>query len=381
MRKVYVLGVGQSMFGKYKELLATELGTTAAKAAIKDAGINPKKIQVAYGSRAIEGNTAIQDIMKNVGVAEIEMNNVENACGSGITATNLLYRDIAYGIYDIGIAVGTDSMSTSNLAGKVLAPQKDIDGYLGISMPSYFALIARRLMYDYGATLEDLAYPTIKNHINGCLNPYSMYKKRLTIEDVLASPIVSDPIKVLECCPSTDGAAAVILCTEEIARQYTAKLIRMETSIIRSGCFDTPQRDIVGDRVVADMANASYEMAGIGPEDIDVIELHDAFSPEEIWAYETLGLCKKGEAISFMKSGAVDLGGKIPVNPSGGLLALGHPIAASGIRVLNEITLQLRGEAGEHQVKNAKTGLAQMVGGYVTGLVAPVAGGIQILTR
>lgn len=379
MSRVVVLGIGQSQFGKFKELTAAQLGTQAAKAAISDAGIEAKAIQVVYGSSVLGDPTLAQTIMKDVGVTEVEMNNVENACGSGISAANLLYRDIANGVYDIGIAVGTESMTRSLSGGGVLSPP-DLDGKLGQSMPTYFALIARRLM-EQGATMEDLAFPTVKNHKNACLNPYAMYKKEISVEEAVQSRMVADPITLLECCPYTDGAAAVIMCSEEVARRYTTKPIFVASSVISSGCYDDPDIDILEAPSIRRLAAKAYNDAGIGPEDLNVVELHDAFSPEEIWTYEALGLCPRGEAIPFMRSGATSIGGKLPVNPSGGLLSLGHPMGASGVRVICEIALHLRGDAGARQTPNAKVGMAEMIGGYVGGLAAPVAGGIQILTK
>lgn len=384
MRKVYVLGVGQTDFGKLPQYSPFELGTMAAKAAVKDAGIDPRKIQVAYGGHCIDnsGAVSIQTIMSGLGVSKIEMTNVFNACGTGITATNLLWRDIACGIYDIGIAVGTEAMTTSSWHGRLLTPAHgDLNGLLGVSMPSNFAMGARRLLDVCGATPEDLAYPSYKNHRNASLNPHAMYKKPLTMEDILNSKMISTPITLLECCPFSDGAAAAILCSEEVARQYTTKLICLEHSQMTTGDFEYPNRDIIGDEVMAQAAAIAYEKSGIDPADIDVVELHDAFSPEELYSYESLRLCKAGEGIQRMREGWFDLGGRCPVNPSGGLLALGHPIAASGVRVLAEIVLQLRGDAGGHQVQGARVGLAQMKGGYQTGMIGPMSGGIQLLTR
>ncbi len=380
MRKVVVLGTGQTNFGKFPDKTAVELGTEAAAAALKDAGIEPGKIQVAYGSRAVDASTTVQDILKNIGITEIEMTNVENACASGISAVNMLYRDISLGAYDVGIAVGAEAMTTSSLAGKLLGANKDdINGQLGMTMPGYFALMTRRLMETTGATLEDIAYPSVKNHANGCLNPFSMYKKKFTADEIIKSRLIADPITLLECCPTTDGAAAVIYCTEEFARKYTTKPVYVASSKLMTACYDDPASDITSFKMARKVAKASYESAGIGPEDIDCIELHDAFSPEEIWAYEDLGLCPEGGAISFMHSGAAEITGRHAVNASGGLLSLGHPLGASGIRVICEIAMQLRNEAGEHQVQGARTGLAQMMGGFLSGLQAPIAEGIQIL--
>lgn len=382
MRNVAVLGVGQSEFGKFPHLRAVDLGTSAVMRAIKDAGIDPREIQVAYCGRAVDGSTTGQDILKNVGVTQIEINNVENACASGMTAVNLLYRDIANGVYDVGIAIGVEAMTSSSLAGKLLGANKDdINGQIGMSMPGYFALMTRRFMNETGATLEDMAYPSEKNHRNGCLNPYAMYKKELTVEEIVNSKIISDPITLLECCPTTDGAAAVIYCSEEFARKYTSKIIKVASSKMVSGCFEDPLKDITGFEMPAILAQDVYKMAGIGAEDLNCVELHDAFSPEEIWAYSDLGLCKKENVIDFIRSGSAEINGKCAVNASGGLLSLGHPLGASGVRVVCEIALQLRGDAGEHQVSGAKVGLAQMMGGFLSGLQAPISAGMQVLIR
>jgi benzoylsuccinyl-CoA thiolase BbsB subunit len=380
MRDVVVLGVGQSLFAKQPDVVADVLGTQAAIKAIEHAGIEPREIQVGYGSRTYDSNTTAQFILKRVGITRLEMNNVENGCASGSTALHLLWKDIAHGVYDIGIAVGVESMTTGTPAGKLIAAgNNDLNAALGASLPAHFALIARRLMETRGATPEDLAYPSVKNHYNACMNPDAQYKKRLTTEEILNSKMISDPLTLLQCCPFTDGAAAVILCSEAVAKRYTTKLVKVASTVVVSSDYETAGDDITKFEMVERMAAAAYEKAGIGPEDVDVVELHDAFSPEEICTYEALGLCGFGEGISFMRSGAVDIGGKVPVNPSGGLLSLGHPLGASGLRVVCELTLHLRGEAGERQIPHAKVGLAEMVGGYITGLANPVAGSIQIL--
>ena len=386
MRDVYAIGVGQSQFGRLgKTYTAVQLATIAVKAALKDAGIEAKKLQVAYGGQAIDngGLTFAQEVLANFGVDKIEMINVFNACGTGTTATNLLYRDIANDVYDIGIAVGADCMTTASSLpkGKLLAPNNELDGLLGMSMPAYFALIAQRMMHDMELTREDLAYPSVKNHKNACLNPYAMYKKPLSTEEILDSLMISDPLTLLECCPSTDGAAAIILCSESLARQLSTKAVKIASTEVCSGYFEYPLNDITTDQTVQRLMNNAYEKLGIGPEDVDVVELHDAFSSEEISQYSSMGFCKREDTVKYMREGYFDLGGKVPVNPSGGLLALGHPIGASGVRVLNEIVLQVRGDAGEHQVEGAKVGAAQMLGGYLTGQVMPIAGGIQFVTK
>ena len=380
MRDVVVLGIGQSIFGKLPQYSPITLGAEAARAALKDAGVEPRDIQVAYGSRVLDATQTIQDILKLVGITSLEMHNNENACASGGTAVNLLWKDIAYGAYDIGIVVGCESMTTGSHAGKLVGvAEGDLNGSLGVTMPSLAAMIANRMMVTRGATIEDLARASIKNHRNACLNPYAQFKKPITLEDVLKARMISDPITVLHCCPVTDGAAAAILCTREIAQRYTTKLVKIISSAVLTSGYEEWDEELDDVRIMKKLARKAYEKAGIGPEDIDLVELHDAFSPEELYAYEGLELCPLGESISFLRSGATEIGGRLPVNPSGGLQSLGHPLGASGVRVVCEVTQHLRGEAGERQVKGAKTGMAQMVGGYLTGISSPSVGAINIL--
>lgn len=381
MREVVVLGVGQTVFGKNPQYTPIQLGTQAAKTAIKDAGIDPRELQVCYASRVYDATQTIEDIMKNLGVANREMHNTENACASGGTAFNLLYKDISSGLYDIGIVVGCESMTTCSKAGQLVgAAPGDLNGIMGITMPSNHGLTAHRMMYSRGVTLEDIAYASVKNHKNGCLNPYAQYHKLFTTEDVLNSRMITDPITLYMCCPVSDGAAAAIICSKEYAKKYTNRFINVAASKVLTGSFLPWDMDIVTRPTLTKLANMAYEAAGIGPEDFDLIELHDAFSPEELFTYEALGLCPDGDGPKFARSGDAEIGGKLPVNPSGGLLSLGHPLGASGVRVVCEVTQHLRKTAGERQVENAKVGMAEMVGGYLTGLDAPVAGAINILT-
>lgn len=381
MREVAVLGVGQSQFGKFPQKAVAELGCEAVRAAIKDAGISPRQIQVAYTSRIFDAMVTGQTILKEVGITDIEMTNVENACAGGATGVRGVWKDISYGMYDIGIAVGVESMTTSPIAGRPIPPDKDdLNGQLGLTMPSLFALLARRQMDEHGVTLEDFAQVSVKNHHHGCLNPMAQYKKAFTIEEVLESRMICDPITLLQCCPNTDGAAAVILCSMDVARKYTSAPVKVISSVLLSGGYSDLQDDITISPLGSKAARMAYEMAGVGPEDLDLIELHDAFAPEEILRYEDLGLCRLGEGVKLLRDGDTALGGKVPVNPSGGLLSLGHPLSASGVRVVAEVTLHLRGEAGQRQVTGAKVGLAHMLGGAVAGLEAGACG-IHILAR
>jgi benzoylsuccinyl-CoA thiolase BbsB subunit len=382
MREVAALGVGQSQFGKFPERSAVEMGREAVWAAIKDAGISPKDIQVAYGSRLYDAFVTAENVLKEVGITSIEMVNVENACAGGATALRCVWKDIESGRYDVGIAIGVESMTTSPIARKAIPPDKDdLEGHLGLTMPVAFALMARRQIEEHGATAEDFARVSVKNHHHGCLNPVAQYRKELTVEEVLNSRMICDPITLLQCCPNTDGAAAVILCSMEIARRHTTRPVRIIGSALLTGDYRYRQKDLTFSPLCSKTAMMAYEMAGCGPEDIDVVELHDAFASEEVMRYEELGLCKRGEGVSLLRSGATKVGGKIPVNPSGGLLSLGHPLSASGVRVIAEIILHLRGQAGKRQTPNAKVGLAHMMGGWAAGLEGGPCCSIHILGR
>jgi benzoylsuccinyl-CoA thiolase BbsB subunit len=380
MREVAVLGVGQSKFGKFPERTAVSLAVEATSEAIKDAGIKPKELQVAYTSRMVGAGTDSQKILKEVGVSNIEMINVENACAGGSTSVRGVWKDIAYGLYDVGIAIGVEGITSSRAPGTLLAAREDLEAELGLTMPGVFALLARRQMAECGATLEDFAHVSVKNHHHGCLNPKAHYQKEFTTEEILESRMICDPITLLQCCPNTDGAAAVVLCSMDVARRHTTNPVKIVGSALMSGHFKHRQKDIWISPFGSETANMAYEMAGVGPEDLDVVELHDAFAPEEILRYEDLGLCKPREGVELLRSGATELGGRVPVNPSGGLLSLGHPLSASGVRVVAEITLQLRGQAGKRQVEGAKVGLAHMLGGVVTGLEGGACG-IHIMAR
>ncbi|SFE40203.1 thiolase family protein [Blastococcus tunisiensis] len=380
MQDVVVLGVGQSEFGKFPERGIAELGGAAARTAIADAGIDPGDLQAAFSSRVYEAMITSQTILKDLGVTGIEMVNVENACAGGSTAVRSLYKDIAAGYVDVGIAIGVESMTTSPVAGKLIPPDKDdLDGQMGLSMPVLFALQAKRLMETHGAKEEDFAQVSVKAHEFGALNPKAQYRKRFTVEEVLGSRMVADPITLLQCCPNTDGAAAVVLASADFARKYTEKPVRITGSSLISGDYDFKRADLTTMPLGVKAATSAYEQAGIGPEDVDVVELHDAFATEELVHYEDLGLCPRGESVGLLRSGATSLGGRVPVNPSGGLLSLGHPLAASGVRIICELTDQLRGRAGDRQVPGAKVGLAQMLGGAATGLDAGAAS-VHILT-
>lgn len=369
MREVAIIGVGSTVFGKFPERVIAELGSEAVWAALQDAGVTPKDIQFGYCANLYGGMVIGQAVLREAGIADIELTNIENACAGGATAFRRAWCDIALGLYDIGIVVGVESMTTSPVAGKLIPPAKgDILGELGMNMVARFALSQRRYMDVYSVSLEQIAKVSVKNHHNGCLNPYSQYRKELSIEEIISSRPICEPITLLQCCPATDGAAAAVLVSRDLAKKYTGKPVIVAASVIRSGDYSYRWKDITFSDMTYKCANEAYKMAGLGPKDVDVCELHDAFAVNELQHYVELGFCERGEEVRLIDEGITEIGGKLPVNASGGLLSKGHPVSASGVAQIVELAWQLRGQAGKNQVTNAKVGLAHTLGGEVTDL-------------
>jgi benzoylsuccinyl-CoA thiolase BbsB subunit len=369
MREVAVIGVGSTIFGKYPTKLVTEMGIEAASAAIKDCQIEKNDIQVAYASTVFGGAVLGQRILNELGISGIEVLNVENACAGGAAAFRGVWWAIASGLYDIGLVVGAESMTTSPIAGKLIPPEKgDLYGQIGNNMPAHFAFGMKRHMEKYGTTLEQFAKISVKNHHNGSMNPYSQYKEEMTVEEILNSRVICEPITLLQCCPNSDGAAAAILCSMDIAEKYSSKPIRVVASVLKMGDYEYKWEDMAISDLSVKCAQEAYEMSTSKPDDIDVCELHDAFTYSEIAHYEELGFCDFGEGGRFIDDGMSNIGGKVAVNSSGGLLAKGHPVSATGVAQIAEIVWQLRGEAGERQQPDAKVGLAHTMGGEVSNI-------------
>ena len=381
MREVAIIGVGSTVFGKFPERIPYELGAEAAWAAVQDAGITPKDLQFAYCANLYGGMVIGQAVLGEIGVTDIEQTNVQNACAGGATALRRAWWDIASGLYNVGIVIGVESITTSPIAGKLIPPAKgDISGELGMNMVARFALSQRRYMDVSNVSLEQIAKVSVKNHHHGCLNPYSQYKKELTIEEIINSRPICEPITLLQCCPSTDGAAAAVLVSFDLAKKYSNKPVMIAASVLKSGDYSFRWEDMTFSDMTYKCANEAYEMAGLGPKDVDVCELHDAFAVNELQHYVELGFCKRGEEARLIEDGITELGGKLPVNTSGGLLSKGHPISASGIAQVAELVWQLRGQAGKRQVADAKVGLAHVAGGEVAGLESGAVA-VHILKR
>ena len=322
-------------------------------------------------------------VLKEVGVRGIEIINVENACAGGATSFRGVWKEIASGHDVSGIAMGVESMTTSPIVGKLIPPEKsDLEGHMGMTMPGMFAMVARRQM-EFGATVEDFALVSVKNHHNGCLNPAAQYKKEFTIEEVLKSRMIADPITLLMCCPNTDGAAAAILCSMDMARKYTTKPVRILASAFCSADYKYDQEDICCIRPWVSRWRKWHMKWPGSTGRISIWSRCMTLSPtRRYFRYEDLMLCKPGEGLIF--SAQVrrrSIGGRIPVNPSGGLLALGHPSERIGSSHGMRSRPPSPGPGGARQTPNAKVGLAQMLGGLVTNLEHGAVAGIHILAR
>ncbi len=370
MQDVYIIGAGMTQFGKHPRRNLRDLGREACHQALRDAGVSPGDIQAGYCGNAlgpvIQGETGVgQNVFWEIGINKIPIVNIENACASGATALREGWMAVAGGFCDIVMVVGVEKAVMPK--GTMLdVGAAELETKLGDVFPGYFALVAQKHMELYGTTRQQIAAVSVKNHFNGTLNPCAQFQKRLSLEDVLNSPMVADPLTLYSCCPNSDGAAAVVLCSGRKARQLSALPVRIAASVLTTGTYDN-QADITAWEVEKLAAAAAYQSAAVGPEDLDVVEVHDAFTICEIIHYEDLGLCAPGDGGRLIDEGITELGGSIPVNPSGGLLSKGHPVGASGVAQVVEILWQLRGVAIKRQVADPRVGLAQIMGGSKEG--------------
>jgi acetyl-CoA acetyltransferase len=370
MREVYVVGVGMTPLGKHLDKRLRDLGRVACFSALKDAGLNPKDIQAGFCGNAlapaIQGEMGVgQSVFWEVGINKIPILNVENACCSGSSAFREAWLTVASGLYDVAMAVGVEKTYTDK-GGVLDIGKADIELMLGLVLPAYFAMVANRYIEENGISKEDLALVAVKNRFHGSLNPYSQFQKPVTQEEVVNSPMISDPMTRLSCCPLSDGAAAAILVSKDKAKKLGKKLIRVAASVLQSGSYDNPMNLSNWDLNIR-ASQEAYNQAGLGPEDIDLAEVHDCFTISEIVHYESLGFCKKGEAVKLLKEKKTQLGGEVPFSVSGGLLAKGHPVGCTGIAQIVEAVWQLRGEAGKRQVEKAKVALTHTMGGMKEG--------------
>jgi acetyl-CoA acetyltransferase len=377
MNKAYLIGAGMIRFGRYPDRLVEDFASEAARAAITDAGIDRRKIGLAVVGHSSQGRVAGQRVLKELALTGIPIINVENACAGGGTALHVAWMAVASGLHDAALVIGMEKMEKGLIAGN----PSEYEAILGKTLPAKYALRAKRHMQQYGTTAAQLASVSVKNHRAGALNPMAHYQQELTLEAVMASRLVAEPLTLLQCCPTTDGAAAVVVVNESLARQMQRKPVRIAASAVASGIYRNAKKDGISsdDDITARTAAKAYEMAGIGPFDIQVAEVHDAFTIGEVLACENLGLCPRGEGGRWAEQGITALGGKIPVNPSGGLLSRGHPLGATGVAQVAELTWQLQQRSGARQVEGVKVALAHVVGGSMPG-IGSGACAIHILT-
>jgi len=372
MNKVAVIGIGLTKFGEMWDSSFTRLFVEAGARSIKDAGIDGKDIEAIYvgnmsGGRFIDQEHISSLIADKAGLNPVPSTRVEAACASGGLALRQGIMAINSGMHDVVVAGGVEKMTdvltektTQTLA---TAADSEWEGFQGITFPGLYAMMAQRHMHDYGTTREQLAMVSVKNHRNAVHNPYAQFRREVTLEQVLNSPLVADPLRLLDSSPITDGAASVILASEERAREFTDSPIYITGSGQASSTIALHSRDSVAqvDSTV-NAAKEAYKRARRSPDEIEVAEVHDAFTIGEILAIEGLGFFDVGQGGPATEEGLTERGGKIPVNLSGGLKAKGHPVGATGVAQAVEVTMQLRGEAGKRNV-DADIGLTHNVGG------------------
>jgi benzoylsuccinyl-CoA thiolase BbsB subunit len=366
MSGVAVAGVGMIPFGKYPDKTISDLAWPAVKAAIADAAIEPRRIQAAYCGTVFSGMMAGQRILARIGLSGIPITNVENACSSSSTALRQAVLAIRSGEIEVALVIGVEKLTKFG-GGTLPLEDEDWEVRQGMVMPALYAMRATRYMHDFGLTKEQLALVPVKNRRNGAANPDAQMREPVTVEQVLGSRPIADPFTLLQCCPTGDGAAAIVLCASSLAERLRPDPILVRASDLTSGRYTPGYRDMTIPEITVRGAKEAFEEAGIGPEDVDVAEVHDAFSIAELLYYEAFGFCDRGDAGRFIESGATQIGGKIAVNPSGGLLAKGHPIGATGAAQVVEIVRQLRGQCGPRQQEGAKVGLSHATGGGISG--------------
>ncbi|KRT71911.1 MAG: propanoyl-CoA C-acyltransferase, acetyl-CoA C-acetyltransferase [Candidatus Rokubacteria bacterium CSP1-6] len=371
MRRVAVIGVGVTKFGKHERTCA-ELFAEAAADAIQDAGVSPRAIQALYYGNVVGGEGERQLHMgplaaSVLGIPTVPTTRFETACATSHAAFRHAVMEIAAGVSDVVLVGGAERVLNlpTDAATEYFAYASDaiFEQPTGITFPGVFALIARAHMAKYGTTEEQMAHVAVKNHRHGALNPKAQFQKEITLEQVMKSAKVADPLKLYDCCPFTDGGAALVVVSEEVARKSRKPVWILSSAAASDSMFLHEKKDLSRVLATERAAQAAYRQGGRGPQDVDVVELHDCFTIAEIVATEGLGFFEPGTGGIAAEKGWTSLGGKLPVNPSGGLKAKGHPIGATGAAQVAEIVTQLRREAGPRQVDGAKVGLVHTLGG------------------
>ena len=381
MRGVSIIGIGSTPYGIHQDATLKGMAVDACNQAIADAGIERKDVDAFYVGNFISGFLAGQEtIAPQIGDLlglrkQIASTTVEGACCSGGIALRHGYFLIATGLADFVLVLGVEKMThastAKNTEGLALAMDHDSsEGKTGLTFPGFFALVAQRHIHEFGTTTDQLAHVAFKNHQNSMANPRARFRDEVKFEEISNSRLISDPLRLYDCCPIADGASAVVLCASEVARNFTAAPVEIIASAQTTGynsLYNTPSATSLDATVLA--AQQAFEMASVKPKDVDVVELHDCFTIAEIVDSEDLGFFEKGKGGFGAADGESRMDGRIPINPSGGLLSKGHPVGATGVGQVYEIARQLRG-THENQVKNAEIGLTHNLG--ATGQVCTV---------
>jgi len=369
--KTVVLGAYQTKFGELWDKGLDDLLLEAVQGAIEDAGIDKRKIEIIYIGNKLAGKLLDQNHLsallgESLGIKTPSVR-VEAACASGGMAVAQGCLAVNSGQFQTALAVGVEKMtdlSTEEISSALMTAAGQDEQANGLSFVGLYALLANKYLDKYQAKEEDLAFPAIKNHFHASLNKKAQFPFSLTLDQVVDSPIIARPLKLLHCSPISDGAAAVVLASKEFAKSKERKSVYITASVQRTGSLSLAKRDNLTEIEASSSASqAAYQLAGVSPEDLSLLEVHDCFSIAEIVALEDLGICQRGEAYYLERNGEVKLGGRRPVNVSGGLKACGHPVGATGVKQVVEVYNQLKGRAGERQVKEAKVGLTHNVGG------------------
>ncbi len=362
LRPVYVVGMGLHRYQPASATPYLELGLAAAREALRDATIGWPAVESVYHGTALLGMAPTRAMLRYLGATGIPMAQVENASASGSTAFRQACLEVASGLSDVALALGVDKPDLPKLApGRT--GLHDLVGSRVVPM-THFALLANEYMHRHGVSAAQIAAVAVKNHRNGARNPYAHRQKVRTLEEVMAPPAIAGSLTRLQCCPVGEGAAAVIVASQPAIERLAidrSRAVRVLASVTRTERVYPDARNFDAELTGETVAQACRD-CGITPRELDVIELHDAFTIEELLYVEAMGLCGAGEAAAMLRDGATDIGGRCAVNPSGGLLAMGHPIGPTGVGQIAEITRQLRGEAGARQQPGARLGLAHMVG-------------------
>ena len=367
MTDAYIVGVDMIKFGRFPDKTVPQIGSQAALLALDDCGLTIQDMQALYcGNLGQASGMVGQRILQEIGQTGIPVVNVANACATGATAFREAWTSVKADLHDIVLAVGVEQMGRGLLGGGGGGRGISKEGLLGSgTMPSVFAEAGMEHTRRYGTTFEQFAKVSVKNHHHSTMNPKAMYQIETPLETVMNAEMISYPNTKLMCSVNVDGSAAAVIASEQKARELGLmdRAVKVRASVLTSDPWQ--ERDLIMPDVntcTRKAAAAAYEMAGVGPEDIDLIELHDCFATAEILHYENLGLCEDGGAGRLIDDGEVQLGGRIPVNVSGGLLSKGHPLGATGLANIYEVSTHLRGAAGERQVEGARIGLTHVIG-------------------